>query len=38
MSGTLKLTAPAHRTILRSTLSHILKQARMSVEDLNKLL
>ena len=29
---TLKLTVPAHRPILRSTLSHILKQARLSVE------
>ncbi len=38
MSGTLKLTVPVHRPILRSTLSHILKQARMSVDDLNKLL
>jgi predicted RNA binding protein YcfA (HicA-like mRNA interferase family) len=28
----LKLTVPAHRPILRSTLSHILKQARLSVE------
>jgi len=36
LSGTLKLTVPAHKPILRSTLSHILKQAQMSVEDLNK--
>jgi predicted RNA binding protein YcfA (HicA-like mRNA interferase family) len=35
---TLKLTVPAHRPIKRSTLSHILKQARMSVEELNDLL
>ena len=28
----LKLTVPAHRPIKRSTLSHILKQARLSVE------
>ncbi|MFQ5487346.1 MAG: type II toxin-antitoxin system HicA family toxin [Gammaproteobacteria bacterium] len=35
---TLKLTIPAHRPIKRSTLSHILKQARMTVHDLNKLL
>ena len=28
----LKLTIPAHRPIKRSTLSHILKQARMSLE------
>jgi len=27
---TLKLTVPAHRPIKRSTLSHILKQARLS--------
>jgi predicted RNA binding protein YcfA (HicA-like mRNA interferase family) len=35
--GTLKLTVPAHRPIKRSTLSHILKHARLSVEDLLKL-
>lgn len=29
---TLKLTIPAHRPIKRSTLSHILKQARMDVD------
>ncbi|MBW2703998.1 MAG: type II toxin-antitoxin system HicA family toxin [Deltaproteobacteria bacterium] len=28
----LKLTIPAHRPIKRSTLSHILKQARLSVD------
>jgi predicted RNA binding protein YcfA (HicA-like mRNA interferase family) len=33
----LKLTVPAHRPIKRSTLSHILKQARLSVEQFNKL-
>jgi predicted RNA binding protein YcfA (HicA-like mRNA interferase family) len=38
ISGTLKLTIPAHRPILRSTLSHILKQAQMTVDELNKLL
>ncbi len=32
-SETLKLTIPAHRPIKRSTLSHILKQARLSVDD-----
>jgi predicted RNA binding protein YcfA (HicA-like mRNA interferase family) len=32
-SETLKLTVPAHRPIKRSTLSHILKQARISVDD-----
>ena len=35
---TLKLTVPAHRPIKRSTLSHILKQARLSVENFLKLL
>lgn len=34
----LKLTVPAHRPIKRTTLSHILKQARMSAEQLNELL
>jgi len=34
----LKLTVPAHRPIKRSTLSHILKQARLSVEALEQLL
>ena len=34
----LKLTVPAHRPIKRSTLSHILKQARLSVEELLRLL
>ncbi len=33
----LKLTVPAHRPIKRSTLSHILKQARLTVEKFNKL-
>ena len=37
-SETLKLIIPAHRPIKRSTLSHILKQARISVEDFLKLL
>ncbi len=35
---TLKLTVPAHRPIKRSTLSHILKQARLTVEQLSELL
>ena len=35
---TLKLTIPAHKPIKRSTLSHILKQARVSVQQLNELL
>ncbi len=34
----LKLLVPAHKPIKRSTLSHILKQARLHVEDLTKLL
>ena len=36
-SETLKLTIPAHRPIKRSTLSHIIKQAHLSVEDFLKL-
>lgn len=36
-SETLKLTVPAHLPIKRSTLSHILKQARISVDDFLKL-
>ncbi|MGF1538681.1 MAG: type II toxin-antitoxin system HicA family toxin [Elainellaceae cyanobacterium] len=35
---TLKITVPAHRPIKRSTLSHILKQARITVERLSELL
>lgn len=34
----LKITVPAHRPIKRSTLSHILKQARLSVERFIELL
>ena len=34
---TLKVIVPAHRPIKRSTLSHILKQAQLSVEKLIKL-
>jgi len=34
----LKLTIPAHHPIKRSTLSHILKQARLTVEEFNRLL
>ena len=30
---TLKLTIPAHRPIKRSTLAHVLKQARLSIEE-----
>ena len=35
---TLKLTVPAHRPVKRSTLAHILKQARLSADDLLRLL
>jgi predicted RNA binding protein YcfA (HicA-like mRNA interferase family) len=35
---TLKLTVPAHRPIKRTTLSHILKQARLTVEEFHRLL
>ncbi len=35
---TLKLVVPAHRPIKRSTLSHILKQARLTVEEFEGLL
>ena len=34
----LKLTVPAHRPVKRSTLAHILKQARLTVHDFNALL
>ena len=34
----LKITIPAHRPIKRSTLSHILKQAHLSVEKFIELL
>jgi predicted RNA binding protein YcfA (HicA-like mRNA interferase family) len=34
----LKLTVPAHRPIKRSTLSHILKQARLETETFLTLL
>lgn len=34
----LKLTVPAHRPIKRSTLSHILKQARLCIEAFQDLL
>jgi len=35
---TLKVTVPAHRPIKRSTLSHILKQARIDVDSFLTLL
>jgi predicted RNA binding protein YcfA (HicA-like mRNA interferase family) len=34
----LKLTVPAHNPIKRSTLAHILKHARLTVEELENLL
>ena len=34
----LKITVPAHRPVKRSTLSHILKAARLSVEEFKALL
>ena len=38
VEGVMKLTVPAHRPIKRSTLSHILKQAEISVEEFIELL
>ena len=35
---TLKLSIPAHRPLKRSTLAHILKQAKLTVKELDKLL
>jgi len=35
---TLKIAVPAHRPVRRSTLSHILKQADLSIDDFLKLL
>jgi len=35
---TLKLIVPAHQPIKRSTLSHILKQAQLTVDKFNELL
>ncbi len=34
----LKLTVPAHRPVKRSTLAHILKHARLSADELLRLL
>lgn len=36
--GTLRITVPAHQPVKRSTLSHIIKQARLTVDDFLKLL
>jgi predicted RNA binding protein YcfA (HicA-like mRNA interferase family) len=35
---TLKVTVPAHRPVKRSTLAHILKQARLSIDDFGHLM
>jgi len=35
---TLKLTVPTHRPLKRSTLAHILKQAKLTAEDFEELL
>jgi predicted RNA binding protein YcfA (HicA-like mRNA interferase family) len=37
-NDTLKLIVPAHQPIKRSTLSHILKQAQLTVDKFNELL
>ncbi len=36
LTDTLKLTIPAHRPVKRSTLSHILKQARIDLDEFLK--
>ena len=36
--GIRKMTVPAHRPIKRSTLSHLIKQAGLTVDELNDLL
>jgi predicted RNA binding protein YcfA (HicA-like mRNA interferase family) len=38
MNETLKLTIPAHQPVKRSTLAHILKQARLAVDDFLNLI
>lgn len=35
---TLKIIVPAHRPVKRSTLAHILKQVRLTVDQLKELL
>ena len=35
---TMKVTVPAHRPVKRSTLAHILKQAKLTVDELMDLL
>jgi predicted RNA binding protein YcfA (HicA-like mRNA interferase family) len=37
VSETLKLTVPAHRPVKRGTLAHILKQAKLSLDDFIRL-
>jgi predicted RNA binding protein YcfA (HicA-like mRNA interferase family) len=37
-TDTLKLAVPAHPPIKRTTLAHILKQARLTVDEFSKLL
>ena len=36
VGDTLKITVPAHKPVLRSTLSHILKQAKITLEEFLK--
>ena len=38
VAETLKLTIPTHRSLKRSTLAHILKQARLTTQDFEALL
>jgi predicted RNA binding protein YcfA (HicA-like mRNA interferase family) len=38
MNETLKLTVPAHQPVKRSTLAHILKQARLTIDDFLNLI
>jgi predicted RNA binding protein YcfA (HicA-like mRNA interferase family) len=38
MNETLKLTVPAHQPVKRSTLAHILKQARITIDDFLNLI
>lgn len=38
MNETLKLTIPAHLPVKRSTLAHILKQARLTVDEFLNLI
>ena len=38
LNETLKLTVPVHKPVKRSTLSHILKQINMTVDELNNLI